>query len=220
MRGTWVRFPGLGRSPGEGKGHPLQYSGLENSTDCTVHGVAKSRTRLSNFHFQETWNGLRDWKCYLMVQIPSQKICSSWNVTISLDHSLSRSVGSDKGLYLGPHTCTLPFPWVCPYSPAFFWIFFFLRLLCLSSHSWNLRNTTAGLAETQTEATLQGLGWVKCQSSFSSSTSQCLQAHRQSMELQESGILPWGRMRGSIEGNYPYPLHKGAGKCLEDLRCF
>ena len=37
-------IPGLGRPPGEGKGHPLQYSGLENSVDCTVHGVAKSRT--------------------------------------------------------------------------------------------------------------------------------------------------------------------------------
>ena len=43
--------PGLGRSPGEGKGYPLQYSGLENSTDYTVLGVAKSRTQLSNFHF-------------------------------------------------------------------------------------------------------------------------------------------------------------------------
>ena len=37
--------PGLGRSPGEGKGSPLQYSGLENSVDYTVHGVAKSRTQ-------------------------------------------------------------------------------------------------------------------------------------------------------------------------------
>ena len=35
-------IPGLGRSPGEGKGYPLQYSGLENSMDYTVHGVAKS----------------------------------------------------------------------------------------------------------------------------------------------------------------------------------
>ena len=46
-------IPGLGRSPGEGKGYPLQYSGLENSTDCIVHGVAKSRTRLSDFHFKD-----------------------------------------------------------------------------------------------------------------------------------------------------------------------
>ena len=43
-------IPGLGRSPGEGKGYPLQYSALENSVDCIVHGVAKSRTRLSDFH--------------------------------------------------------------------------------------------------------------------------------------------------------------------------
>ena len=34
-------IPGLGRSPGEGKGYPLQYSGLENSMDCIVHGVAE-----------------------------------------------------------------------------------------------------------------------------------------------------------------------------------
>ena len=42
-------IPGFGRSPGEGKGYPLQYSGLENSMDCIVHGVTKSRTQLSNF---------------------------------------------------------------------------------------------------------------------------------------------------------------------------
>ena len=44
-------IPGLGRFPGEGKGYPLQYSGLENSMDCIVHGVEKSWTRLSDFHF-------------------------------------------------------------------------------------------------------------------------------------------------------------------------
>ena len=47
-------IPGLGRSPGEGNGNPLQYSCLENSMDggawwAIVYGVAKSRTRLSNF---------------------------------------------------------------------------------------------------------------------------------------------------------------------------
>ena len=41
--------PGLGRSPGEGKRYPLQYSGLENSMECIVLGVAKSQTRLSDF---------------------------------------------------------------------------------------------------------------------------------------------------------------------------
>ena len=48
-------IPGSGRSPGEGIGYALQYSWLENSMDrgawwATVHGVAKSRTQLSNLH--------------------------------------------------------------------------------------------------------------------------------------------------------------------------
>ena len=48
----WI--PGLGRSPGEGNGNPLQCSCLENPMDrgawrATVHGVAKSQTRLSEF---------------------------------------------------------------------------------------------------------------------------------------------------------------------------
>ena len=46
-------IPGLGRDPGERKGYPLQYSGLENSTDCIVYGIAKSQTWLSDFHFQQ-----------------------------------------------------------------------------------------------------------------------------------------------------------------------
>ena len=51
-------IPGSGRSPGEGKGYPLQYTGLENSMDYTVHGVAKRLTRLSDFtiqHMQTTF---------------------------------------------------------------------------------------------------------------------------------------------------------------------
>ena len=42
-------IPGFGRSSGEGKGYPLQYSCLENSMDSMMHGVAKSRTQLSDF---------------------------------------------------------------------------------------------------------------------------------------------------------------------------
>ena len=44
-------IPGLGRSPGEGKGYPLQYSGLENSMDCIVHGGHKELDTLSDFTF-------------------------------------------------------------------------------------------------------------------------------------------------------------------------
>ena len=43
-------IPGSGRSVVEGKGCSLQYSGLENSMDCIVHAVTKSRTRLSDLH--------------------------------------------------------------------------------------------------------------------------------------------------------------------------
>ena len=44
-------IPGLERSPGEGNGYPLQYSGLEKSMDCIVHGIAKNWTRMNDFHF-------------------------------------------------------------------------------------------------------------------------------------------------------------------------
>ena len=46
-------IPGLGRSPGEGKGYPLHYCGLENSMDCIVHGVAKSWIQLLGSQLQQ-----------------------------------------------------------------------------------------------------------------------------------------------------------------------
>ncbi|KAI4548449.1 hypothetical protein MG293_000779 [Ovis ammon polii] len=74
--------PGLGRSPGEGNGYSLQYFGLENSTDCTVHGVTKSRTGLSNFHSLYFWEESENisvlqysesrvkWCSYLILKLP------------------------------------------------------------------------------------------------------------------------------------------------------
>ena len=44
-------IPGLRRSPGDGKGYPLQYSLQENSVNCIRHGVAKSQAWLRDFHF-------------------------------------------------------------------------------------------------------------------------------------------------------------------------
>ena len=69
-------IPGLGRSPGEGNGNPLQYSCLENSMDggawwATVHGVAKSRTLLSDFTF--TW---LSWAS-LVAQKSKTSVCSA-----------------------------------------------------------------------------------------------------------------------------------------------
>ena len=54
MQETWVRSLGWEDPPETGKA--LQYSGLDNSIDCIVHGVAKSQTRQNNFHFHRIYN--------------------------------------------------------------------------------------------------------------------------------------------------------------------
>ena len=57
---------GLGRSTGEGNGYPVLYSGLENSMDCIVHGVAKSQTWLSDFHMLVDSEEIKTrWKEYM-----------------------------------------------------------------------------------------------------------------------------------------------------------
>ena len=58
-------IPGPGRSPGVGNGNPLQYACLENSMyrrvwQATVHGVTKSQTQLSNFHFPYILKGMTE----------------------------------------------------------------------------------------------------------------------------------------------------------------
>ena len=52
--GNLGSIPELGRSPGEGNGYPLQYSGLENSMNCMVHGVTKSRHSITIFSMPTT----------------------------------------------------------------------------------------------------------------------------------------------------------------------
>ena len=61
-------IPGLGRSPGEGNGNPFQYSCLENSMDCVVHGAAKSWTQLSNLHFH--FSGCKGY--FIWLEFPKQ----------------------------------------------------------------------------------------------------------------------------------------------------
>ena len=61
-------IPRSGRSTGEGIGYPLHYSGLENSMDCIVHGVAKSWTWLSDFNFHFQWH-------YVTLIFPDFIIC-------------------------------------------------------------------------------------------------------------------------------------------------
>ena len=52
-------IPGLGKSSGEGKVYPLKSSGLENSMNCIIHGVAKGQTLLSDFHFHFLFSWFR-----------------------------------------------------------------------------------------------------------------------------------------------------------------
>ena len=67
--------PGLERSLREGKGYPFQYSDLENSMDYIVHGVPKSQTPLSDFHFHIFFYLLSVTRCYLNFFIASTPVC-------------------------------------------------------------------------------------------------------------------------------------------------
>ena len=84
-------IPGLGRSPRERKGYPLQYSGLENSMDCVVCGVAKSRTRLSTTSLvvqmvkhlstmRETWVRSLGWEDPLEKEMAIHSSTLAWKI--------------------------------------------------------------------------------------------------------------------------------------------
>jgi len=77
-------MPQLGRSLGKGKGYPLQYSGLENFMNYIVHGIARSRTQPSNFHFHT-----KNW---------GQDCCSVPQSCLTLCHPMDCSLpGQDGG---------------------------------------------------------------------------------------------------------------------------
>ena len=91
-------IPGSGRSTGEGIGYPLQYSDLENSMDCIVHGVTKSQTQTEQFHFHflfllASLPGQSDLLCSeLVASIPGDQL-PSWNsIYIILGFSLILSL--------------------------------------------------------------------------------------------------------------------------------
>ena len=73
-------IPGLGRSPGEGQGYPLQYSGLENSVDCIVHGVKESDTTERLFLYERslklyTCYGKVSWMMYFLNRRLGDRFC-------------------------------------------------------------------------------------------------------------------------------------------------
>ena len=67
----------LGRTPGAGKGYPVHHSGLENAMDCIVHGVAKSWTRLSDFHFHFSCFVAWIWPVGAMAR--ALGLCGTWS---------------------------------------------------------------------------------------------------------------------------------------------
>ena len=77
-------IPGLGRSPGEGKGYPLQYSGLENSMGCTVHGSQRIRHNCVTF----TSTYICNFMCiYIYIYIYIQFMCirnNNWTLLCRL----------------------------------------------------------------------------------------------------------------------------------------
>ena len=77
-------IPGLGRSPGCGKGYPLQYSAhLENSMDSIVLGVAKSQTRLSDFHLFR-----HSIKCFEFFSVIKTALLQYKNNSVQFSHSV------------------------------------------------------------------------------------------------------------------------------------
>ena len=88
-------IPGLGRSPGEGKGYPLQYPGLENSMDCIVHGVTKCHKELDGVTFTFTC-----WPFTIVGNSVSwQAVSFSCVLEISFLSFSSPSNCNSKGLY-------------------------------------------------------------------------------------------------------------------------
>ena len=99
-------IPGLGRSPGEGKGYPLQYSGLENSMD--PHGVAKSWT---HFHFtlHTIWTLLFPITEYLSYHFFFFSIWGKKNSKTVRDGSRDHLVGATQSMVQGPvESTTIP----------------------------------------------------------------------------------------------------------------
>ena len=69
-------IPGLGRSPGEGKGYSLQDSGLKNSVDCIVHGVTESDTTV-----QPSLSSPSVWLCHKFVIKLELSVYISFSIT-------------------------------------------------------------------------------------------------------------------------------------------
>ena len=109
-------IPGLGRSPGEGNSYPLQYSGLENSMGCIVHGVTKR-------HYWATFIYLWREECILL----NWRFVAQWHPTPVLLPGKSHGRRSLEG-------CS---PWGCWGSDTSEWLHFHFSLSCIGEGSGN-----------------------------------------------------------------------------------
>ena len=98
-------IPGLGRSPGEGNSNPLRYSCLENPMDggawwATVHGVAKSQTRLSDFTYSAIISRVTMHSLDVLLSRLEPLCCSMSGSLLLLDLHTDFSGGRSGGLVL------------------------------------------------------------------------------------------------------------------------
>ena len=81
--GVLGSIPGLGRSPGGGKGYPLQYSGLKNSMGDIVRALPKSQILLSQFHFHFTflpkWERIVGFPVFIVPMIMAHQMAMAWS---------------------------------------------------------------------------------------------------------------------------------------------
>ena len=106
-------IPGLGRSPGEGNGYPLQYSGLENSMDCIVQVVAESDIEqlslltLYCFRVQVTKScSVGGIEYLLKFELFSIQVCHAKRTLVSLEKQEAPGI-------LVPCCCTVSIGWGC-----------------------------------------------------------------------------------------------------------
>ena len=105
---------GLGRSPGEGKGYPLQYCGLEISTDCTVHGVTKSWTWLNDFQFTSGPTKRESNHAFLRLYF---SLVAEWHrIFLLLQETLVQSLGWEDPLEEGMATHFSILAWRNPWT--------------------------------------------------------------------------------------------------------
>ena len=122
-------IPGSGRSPGKGNGNLLQYSCLENSKDrrawkATLHGVAKSWTGLSNYHFHSTW---AEW----------HNQPAPWQLTVTMTTTRKAQTRAEKDSCIHSGSKPCPCSWIthdysCHPRKALHFTSAFLYMWCLS----------------------------------------------------------------------------------------